>query len=242
LKIWKLQLFIVICAFLKLFNLGLNNYIADLFNTTLLLFFTIEVIISILLNRIFKNIFLELINLLTTFFYILRIITLSREHVVSDLFERGGTIQNTNEALWVLIFQYFIIVTTTILFSPKIVKIDFYEFKVDSNRFNKYVWFLLSINLLYFLFFYKLGEFGFNSVSAIFLTVFNTANLLYLIIFNHSFFYHKSRKSLIIQIILILFIIVFSGNKSAIAQIILTIYFVMLLKNGTEVKIEYKSI
>lgn len=241
-KIWKIQLFIVIIAILKLINIGPNIYIADLFNTNLLLIFSVEVLISILLNRKLKNIFLELINLLTTIFYILRILTLTRDHVLSDLFERGGTIEKTNEALVVLIIQYFIIVIATIFFSPKIKKIEISDYSINYKRYNNFIWILLTINLFYFIFFFKLGEFGFNSFSAIFLTIFNTANLLYLIILNNAFLKKSNSNLFFLQLCLIIFIIIFSGNKSSIPQVILSIYFVILLKNGTEAKIKYVNI
>lgn len=199
-----------------------NDTIIETSQGSILIFLIIN-ISNILLNKYFKNPFLELTNLLLVIFFVLRIPFYYDDAVFSDLKVRSADLSKVTGAIDTLNIQLIIFTVCTLLFSPKI-KLNWMKNITDFDwrPILNFSYIILFINCFYFFLFFKLGENNLPNVLAILFAIFSYTSvlifLLPLLILDNI----KLRYKLIVyfQLAIIIFLVMFTGSKSGIFQVI----------------------
>lgn len=208
--------------------------------------FLLTALFGIVINRVFKNIFLELNNIVVVVFFVLRVPFLYSENVISDISIRGVDIIKIPNAFYILSGQIMVFIACIIGFFP-----NAGTFKLVSltnqlvKRILRVTFFILMINAFNILFFLKLGENTLSNLFAIFFAVFNYSNLLLFLIPTMILLGKDIKKkylvNLYIQLLIIILLVLISGSKSGLFQMFAIYIVSVLVIKGYSYKISLKG-
>jgi hypothetical protein len=187
----------------------------------------------IFLNKIFKNPLLDIVNLVFVIFFLMRVPFVYSDYLISDIYLRGVNIDKVSNSLYVLNFELIVLSLCILFFKPVLAYRG--VLKGSNELFHKvlsFVIIILLLNCIYVGYFFVLGVNYLPSVIQIFFALFNWGSVLILIVpllllvnDNVSI---KYRVMLYIELIICIFLVMYTGSKSGLFQIA-GIYLISLL-------------
>ena len=190
-------------------------------------------ILLILGNKIFKNPFLDTINLIFIVFFLLRVPFIYGDDVVSDVYLRNVDIDKVSYAIYVLNFDLIALSACVLFLMPARAYFETYDISNDvCNRILKFTSLILASNILYIAFAFKLGESNLPSAVAIFFALFNWGSILILLVpllvLMGKKIAVKYRVYLYLQLLVCVLLVMYTGSKSGLFQIF-ALYLISLI-------------
>jgi hypothetical protein len=181
-------------------------------------------IFLILGNKVFKNQFLDILNLIFIAFFLLRVPFIYGDDVISDVYLRNVDIDRVSYALYVLNFNLIALSACVLFLMPARTYFETYDISNDVfNRVLKFTSLILVSNIFYIAFAFKLGENNLPSAVAIFLALFNWGSILILLVpllvLGGKKIAVKYRIYLYFQLLTCVFLVMYTGSKSGLFQI-----------------------
>jgi len=190
-------------------------------------------IFLILGNKVFKNPFLDTINLIFIAFFLLRVPFIYDDRVVSDVYLRNVDIDRVSYALYVLNFNYIVLSACVLFLTPARASIKTYDISNDDfYRVLNFTSLVLILNIFYIAFAFRLGENNIPSVVAIFFAIFNWGSILILLVpllvLGGKKIAVKYRIYLYLQLLACVLLVMYTGSKSGLFQIF-ALYLISLI-------------
>ncbi len=201
--------------------------------------------VAIVINIKFKNVFLELLNIVFVIFYISRIPFVINESVVSDVILRNVNPDVISSSLIVLAFQYSILIACIILVNPKIPQRNLEPIpETTIRKILLYSFIIIALNLINYIFYWKLDQATLNNFFAILSAIFpitSVLGMLALLLFCvEKSVLAKYRNIILIFFAIIILTIMYTGSKSGILQIMLALLLAVNVIFGTSFKISLR--
>jgi hypothetical protein len=192
---------------------------------------------SLLVNRRFKNEFLEILTCVFVLFYICRIPFVFSEDLVSDVVLRNVDVRDIHRHMAVLVFQYSALVSCILVINPRIPRPKS-ELRSATlfKRILRFGGLIVLINVANIVFVWQYNAPTVTNLVAILETIFPLEAGLMLIILSATMVSKEMLAKHKVFVILCCFVgvnyFLYAGNKSGLLQIVLVAYLARVVVHG----------